>query len=210
MRILFVAFGMVGGTLLLTSLGQACSCLPPPLPLEAAGEADLVFAGKVVSIVEADSEDLFSPLIVELQTEEVFKGEEGAESIAVMTGSDGALCGFGFREGAAYLVYARRSRGKFWTGLCDRTTGREFAGEEVKVLRQLPKPLSLEIAMRVGELVLTVAGGSGRALRLERSVDLQEWTTVLSLSPSHSPFVLEDPLPADRPMQFFRIREAGP
>ena len=103
------------------SSAVACSCLPPPPPLTAAESSDAVFVGRVISVDSTDPMDRFAHLEVVFEIIESFKGVGAAERMSVFTAFDGALCGYGFTVEEVYVVYAHRSRGGLWTGLCDRT-----------------------------------------------------------------------------------------
>jgi hypothetical protein len=89
-------------------VGAACACsCGQSTVAEYTEHADLVFTGAVVDVDEpflptssaADVEVLFV-------VESVIKGEAGKE-VVVRTAMDGASCGFTFREGSRYQVFAR-------------------------------------------------------------------------------------------------------
>ena len=104
---------------------HACTCASSGSPKEALGEADAVFAGRVVALHTPgpsfrngewviSSGDLVT---VEFKVNRVWKGPR-RETLTVETERFGASCGFEFKEGRKYIVYT-------WdvsrTGLCTRT-----------------------------------------------------------------------------------------
>lgn len=107
-----VAFGLAIS--LPTSSARACSCAPPPPPLVALDQALAVFSGKVTRISANRS-------LVWLEVHRAWKGVKEPEML-VSTASHEAACGFPFRIGEHYLVYATGQNGPMLrTGLCSRT-----------------------------------------------------------------------------------------
>ena len=99
----------------------ACSCIPNPSPEEAFNKADIVFAGRVLEIKNADGEAYPAALDVRLWIERPFKGFF-IETIRVRTARDGASCGFPFEEDERYLIYAHSDdEGTLHVSLCSRT-----------------------------------------------------------------------------------------
>jgi hypothetical protein len=75
--------------------------------------------------------------VVTLRVTEHLKGDVSG-TVTIWTQGPGA-CGFDFRLGDSYLVYARREADKphrFWTSCWTRTTLRETADKEVNKLRR--------------------------------------------------------------------------
>jgi hypothetical protein len=110
---------------LFTIDGIACSCVEGKPPCEAYWEASAVFLGTVndnstVAILE-DNQPTQQKL-VRFSLEEVFRGEQKAEE-EVLTGLGGGDCGFAFRKGERYLVYAYHNveNGKLQVSVCSRT-----------------------------------------------------------------------------------------
>lgn len=121
-----------------SSPALACSCLAPGDAIEAAGEADAVFAGTVLR-QEATDRRADSPLMARiksffgmqvrhgpderrfaLEVDEPFKGIESS-TIEVVTSADSASCGYSFQVGRKYLVFAQREEGRLWVSLCSAT-----------------------------------------------------------------------------------------
>lgn len=114
----------------------ACECVRTPTVAEALEGADVVFAGKVVSIRGHRAS---------FQVERVWKGSLPASAVSfmheiviehrgrrrrVIVGQ--SSCDYKFTEGESYLVYAEGRRLKPVT--CSRTTRLEFAKADLKEL----------------------------------------------------------------------------
>lgn len=188
---------------------SGCSCLPPPPPLSAAEAADAVFVGRVISVESTHPEERFAPLEVLFEKEESFKGSGTVGQVSVFTGSDGALCGYGFSVGETYLVYARETRSELWTGLCDRTRSFENAGSDITELRTLPQPIRLSVSHLDRGIQIVIEGAKPRtSYVLEGSSDFLTWSAVAQLVPENGRFVVPEVLDASESSQFFRLREA--
>lgn len=138
---------------------HACMCGPSGAPRDAMAKADAVFAGQVVAINEPGpylrngqmvigSADLVK---VEFNVGRVWKGPR-PETITVETERMGISCGYEFKEGRRYIVYAW---GGNRTGLCTRTApvwlaARDFAAlglgerpEPARVTPSISKPVDM-------------------------------------------------------------------
>jgi hypothetical protein len=73
---------------------------------------------------------------VSLDVLEVYKGEADPE-LTVYTASSEAACGFPFRPGVQYIVYAYRKDGKLHTSLCSGNRVADEAAADLEYLRQL-------------------------------------------------------------------------
>ncbi|HWS53574.1 MAG TPA: hypothetical protein VN228_05585 [Pyrinomonadaceae bacterium] len=138
-------------TLLLLSLAAcllcadralACSCLAPGPPCNAYGSAAAVFVGTVTGVREKPrtEQDMdWAPRVFTFAVEQAFLGVEGARA-EVSTGLGGGDCGYDFRRGQSYLVYAGRDEkgGRLVTGICTRTRPASEAAEDLEFLRGLP------------------------------------------------------------------------
>lgn len=136
MRSIKLGLTIVVFLLLNVGTAEACTCAPPPSATESLGQSDAVFSGKVLKIKRIKSNDALAGL---WQVEVVFavnsswKGVAKRE-ISVFTASQSAACGYNFRKGMTYLVYADSSQGKLVTSLCSRTRRVEDAREDLKEL----------------------------------------------------------------------------
>lgn len=121
----------------------ACSCIPPPGQSEARDQAAAVFRGRVVASEQKRSADGYGYQQVTFQVATVWQGTVTREMI-VYTGSGGGDCGYPFRQGQDYLVYASNVRasgppqyfpaGALATGTCNRTKPLAQAGDDLTAL----------------------------------------------------------------------------
>jgi hypothetical protein len=66
------------------------------------------------------------------EVERTWKGVE-KNTISVSTSSQSSACGYGFKKGEAYLVYASKDgEGRLITSICSRTRRMKEAGEDLK------------------------------------------------------------------------------
>lgn len=72
-------------------------------------------------------------VLVRLRALRAWKGIT-AETVTVATHEGGASCGFGFRVGERYLVYAYGARGRLTTNICTRTTAIDRAWSDLRDL----------------------------------------------------------------------------
>jgi hypothetical protein len=129
---------------LLPDCASACSCaVLPGTPQERVGEAlsesTAVFSGKVVEI-DRPSLPLTSsiaPETVTFRVSESWKGPE-RDTLEVKTPVSGASCGYSFRSGEGYLVYASEASMVEAEGLevllCGETKPLSEAGADLEVL----------------------------------------------------------------------------
>ena len=115
----------------------ACSCVALT-PAQAFERADTVFVGKVVSFKVRSGllgQSSVDPASAQFAVEEVWKGPR-QETLTIRTVRSEGSCGFNFRDGLTYLVYARDGQ----TGLCDRTALAIHAVEDLAALGDGWKP----------------------------------------------------------------------
>src|SRR5215204_4317253 len=135
--------------LVLTALAEraeACSCMMGQPPCAAFGAASAVFIGTAAdvrvreakSVEAARAEPDWTPVVVRFAVLQPFLGVEGTE-VEVVTGRGGGDCGYYFRKGETYLVYAFGGRdGKpLATSICSRTRPVADASEDLEFLRGL-------------------------------------------------------------------------
>lgn len=119
---------------------SACSCAGTAAPCQAYWEAPVVFAGTVTysSKVSSYRKTYQWPRRqVRFTIDEAFRGVDGVE-VDVMTGFSDADCGYGFRLGGQYLVYAyRQEDGRLTTSICTRTRPLTDAREDLAYIRGL-------------------------------------------------------------------------
>jgi Carboxypeptidase regulatory-like domain len=137
--ILLIAVLAVPG--LVTPVANACSCIGPRTPCEAFGTAAAVFVGTAIRSGKAEplkdkSEPYGAPVVVKFTVEQSYLGVDGTE-IEVFTGSGGGDCGYEFKIGERYLVYAYRDHTRLITGICTRTKPFARATEDLAFLGNL-------------------------------------------------------------------------
>ncbi len=122
----------------------ACSCAFSGPPCRAVADATAVFVGKVIGIDNAKVAEggyEFYGRRVRFEIVEAFTGVSGSNA-EVYTGYGGGDCGYGFRSGRTYLVYAYREAksSRLTTGICSRTRPLSEAEEDLTYLRTRNDP----------------------------------------------------------------------
>ena len=87
------------------SRAYACSCAPLEHPTESLAKSDSVFAGRVVSITESESDNTDYPVLVEFDVSLVWKGPD-CQTTVLRTSLGASTCGYRFVSGLEYLVYS--------------------------------------------------------------------------------------------------------
>ena len=136
---LFIPFGLLVMIFLFWKPldASACSCMMLPPPEDALNEADAVFSGEVVKIIENGKITKGSGKTVHFKVNEVWKGTNESE-VVITTGNNDGDCGIPFEEGQKYLVYATMSDmyvdNTLATTICHRTTQIAYATEDLNVI----------------------------------------------------------------------------
>jgi len=107
-----------------------CRCVPPGTPKYELDQAKAVFSGKVVSMKKA-------PGMTQRVTLKMLKSWKGPRKrqMVITVSIDPAECGFEFKQGHKYLVYALSGEaGRLTTTLCSRTTPLELADRDLQEL----------------------------------------------------------------------------
>lgn len=103
----------------------ACSCMMPPPAEDALNEAEAVFSGEVIEVIENGKITSGYGKTVHFKVNEVWKGTNKSEMV-VTTGNNDGDCGIPFVRGQKYLVYASTSdmyvTNTLSTTICNRTT----------------------------------------------------------------------------------------
>jgi hypothetical protein len=97
---------------------------------------------KITTIsVKAPSGDFYEDRLIFLDVERSYRGSVG-KTAEVVTGSGGSDCGYDFRMGEHYLVYAypHPQSGKLYTGICQRTQPISDAGDDLDYLSKKDDP----------------------------------------------------------------------
>jgi hypothetical protein len=120
---------------------DACSCVASGPPCEEFFRTDAVFVGTVRSIspIEGSGHHPQSANSrVRLTVDRAFRGIDG-DVVELMTEPSGGQCGYPFRVGERYVVYARRHEDKnLWASICSRTQPIGQADEDRRYFERLP------------------------------------------------------------------------
>lgn len=122
---------------------RACSCVPSDFYGAFVG-SDAVFLGEVLEISIPAPERLYQ-VSVTVRVENAWKQASAPATTYIFTASSGAACGFSFRVGARYLIYANRSDGALWASLCSRTHETWPGDPDLDLLNSPLPPLALTV-----------------------------------------------------------------
>lgn len=128
----------------------ACSCPSSGPPCQNAFQVDAVFVGTVRSISALPDDGpplrpgearIPRALRVEFVDVLAFRGVQGV-AISILTAGSGPACGYAFKQGERYLVYASRAADGtgLVTGICSRTRLLADAGDDLSFLQALSVP----------------------------------------------------------------------
>lgn len=113
---------------------QACTCIPAPTPLVALDSSDAVFSGTVEHIAKVRGSHGYPVHLVTIRVIESWKGVSESR-VVVQTATNSAACGYHFRKGEDYLVYANSWQDQpLSTGICTRTAELSRATEDLEAL----------------------------------------------------------------------------
>lgn len=124
-------------TISIPSKAYACSCVQPLTVQDELSRSETVFTGRVLEVKEERTNGYLSNSVL-FETSQIWKG--GSESqIMIRTGGGGGDCGFQFKKGEDYLVYANPSsmygdKEQLVTIICDRTNELAQAKEDLAIL----------------------------------------------------------------------------
>jgi len=126
----------------------ACSCGGGGTPCQSYGGASAVFIGTVIAVksvepstdkaVERSKTEWVAPRSFKFVVEQSFLGVQGI-TVEVGTGIGGGDCGYDFKMGERYIVYAHRydESNRLTTSICTRTKLLPKADEDLQFLRNL-------------------------------------------------------------------------
>ena len=128
----------------------ACSCPSPGPPCQNAFQVDAIFVGTVRSITPVPDDQPPPPpgsfripreVRVEFGDVMPFRGMNGTTA-ALRTAGSGPSCGYGFKQGGRYLVYASRAQdgAGLVTSICSRTRPLTEAADDLRFLQTLSAP----------------------------------------------------------------------
>jgi FlgD Ig-like domain len=175
------SLGALGILAALASHACACSCAPTDFYAAFAG-SNAVLLGEVLEISSPAPEHP-DQVSVTVRVEYAWKGASATSTIQVLTASSSAACGFSFRVGARYLIYANDSvdspaPGELWASLCSRTHETWPGDPDLDLLKSPLPPLIVTVMPNPSassvRLAWTILGDSGqRATARLEVLDLQ-------------------------------------
>lgn len=142
MRHLIVVAGILALLTFVSPAAHACTCGGTGGPCESYGTAAAVFVGTAVNsydikLKESDPrEAAWTPRAFKFSVEQSYLGVDGTE-IEVSTGRGGGDCGYDFKIGQRYLVYAQLYKNRLFTSICTRTRSFASANEDLAFLGNL-------------------------------------------------------------------------
>lgn len=201
--IVFLLFCALLLTTIFANDAAACSCRFGGEPVcQEYSRTDIVFAGTVagsanITINEGDYK--YEQRLVRFEVAEMFRGEQMAKA-EIITGWGGGDCGYNFKNGESYLVYARINKQdkRLYTSACTRTQPISQAAEDLAYIRNLPymdttaaifgKITRLTYKEKDGQAVFLPVGSvnliiEGESLRNETRTDEQGGYRVTGLAP---------------------------
>lgn len=140
---LFSLVFIAGLILVFSASALACSCqFGGSAPCQEFWRVDAVFAGTVVGSGNIDIDEggyKQEMRLVHLTVEQPVRGMQAAE-VEVVTGWGGGDCGYGFKIGQRYLVYAYRDEKdqRLSTSICTRTRKLSEADSDFAFIRAMP------------------------------------------------------------------------
>jgi hypothetical protein len=145
-RISIASIGLAALVLIwLAETTSACSCGREQPPCEAFSGASAVFVGKVLDAAqqkEVKNQDgtktVYDVGAIRFEITESFAGAIGSR-VVIHSGTGGGDCGYWFKRGETYLVYAYGNSDELSTNICTRTRPIPKADEDFAFLRSLPK-----------------------------------------------------------------------
>jgi len=128
---------------------KACDCMfGGSPPCEEYWRSEAVFAGKVIKKStfyaeegEGNSRYKYQQMLVRFSIEQAFKGVAGDE-VEIVTGLGGGDCGYHFKDGERYVVYAIRSgrdKSRLYAGICNRIKLVAEAEADFAYFRAIPE-----------------------------------------------------------------------
>jgi protocatechuate 3,4-dioxygenase beta subunit len=123
-----------------------CSCMGPGTPCQAYGSASAVFVGTAIAVrtaertADTDREgiDYWAPRTFKFTVEQSFLGIQTIE-VEISTGMGGGDCGYGFKLGSRYVIYAYQfpKTNRLTTSICTRTKPFDDSGDDLGFLRSV-------------------------------------------------------------------------
>ena len=226
MRYLILFISLLSLLMLVSTTANACTCIGPSSPCESYGSAGAVFVGTPISVREAQKsnkrENDWEPRVFKFSVEQSYLGVAGTE-IEVSTGMGGGDCGYSFKIGERYLVYAYQGESRLTTGICTRTRPFRQATEDLAFLGNLSS--AAPGATIYGQIVPSIAQkkdslpfGEDFSVRIEGEdvkhdirPDAEGRYRIAGLPPGKFKVTLQAPdaISVDRPEQEVKVSDRG-
>lgn len=131
-------------TISIPSNAYACSCVEPVSVQDELSRSESVFSGRVLEVKEERTNRYLSNAVL-FEIGQIWKGRSESQ-IMIHTGSGDGDCGFDFKKGEEYLVYANPSsmygnKEQLVTIICDRTNELAQAEEDLAILGEGKIPI---------------------------------------------------------------------
>jgi len=169
----------------------ACDCAYPGAPCKAFTRTPYIFSGKVTKIssisIKMSSGDEYQDRLITFAVERSYRGLEGKKVAEVVTGSGGGDCGYDFRAGESYLVYAlpHPATGKLYAGICSRTRLLSEAGDDLEYFARKDDPAHaagiegwIHELSRGRDNITTEVSGPLKGARVRISSKSGRWTVI--------------------------------
>ena len=137
-------YAVLALALLSVTKAPGCDCVAPPVS-DAFRRAKTVYIATVLNTSKNKIDAIIDEIsLVSLEVEKIYKGKDEDHSL-IVTSAYEASCGFSFKKGAKYLIYAGSFMGSeklLATSSCSRTKLIDFDSssdieEELKILFSL-------------------------------------------------------------------------
>ena len=139
--IIFISILLIG---FFPSITNACSCAELPSVEVEFERSQAVFSGRVVDVREKRSLNGYTSKSVLFEVTNTWKGVEQSQ-IIITTGQGGGDCGFDFKVGQEYLVYANESTmygaKSLVSTICDRTDELIVLQKDLTILGEGQPPI---------------------------------------------------------------------
>jgi hypothetical protein len=138
---------VISALLLAPTEARGCTCAIPGPPCQAYWSTSTVFSGQVTEIKTFTSDDEpfkgYKQKLVRFSVIQAFRGASGT-SAETVTGNGGGDCGYPFKVGESYLVYAYHNPkdNRLYASICSRTRRLSEAGEDMEYIGGLSKAAS--------------------------------------------------------------------
>jgi hypothetical protein len=137
LTVTILSLALLPAALLTARTAEACSCIGPLPPVEAARNADAVFHAKLVSVADVPKTGphALGNKMFTFEVIRTFKGQLDAQ-VNIMTTDNSAACGREYgAAGSEWLIYATiDDKGQTHDNLCSRTKPIEDAASDIAEL----------------------------------------------------------------------------